>query len=128
VQVHGQRLSAAVFGDRFVYALRAAAGQATPPAFPATFPLYPGSAIERSAVYNDARRTLRGATYRLPAGTGSDAAMPWYRKALEAEDYRVTTGDDGSLEAVREGRLVMIRSGPADGSGSISLGVYFAED
>jgi hypothetical protein len=135
LQVHGERLSATVFGDRFVFSLRAASGQVSPAAFPATFPLYPGGVIERSAVYQDGKRTLRAATYRLPAGADPGVATRWYRTALEAEGYRVTAGDDGGLDAVRGGRLVRIQpastvptSEPATGTpAGIALGVYLSE-
>jgi hypothetical protein len=126
LQVHGERLSASVFGDRFVFALRTAAGQVSPPAFVATFPIYPGSVIERSAVYRDSRRTLRGATYRTP--TDGPAALDWYRAAFEAQAYRVTASDGESFEAEQGSRLVRVQTGPPPGPGATSVGVFASGD
>jgi hypothetical protein len=129
LEVHGERLSSAAFGDRFVFALRTAAGQVTPPSLPATFPVYPGAVIERSAVYADARRSLRGVLYRADAR--SSELVEWYRKALEAEGYRTLTDTGDVLEARRGDSLVRVQpdaSSDASASvaspGVVSFGVF----
>ena len=126
LQVHGDRLSAAAFGDRFVFALRTAAGQVSPPVLEATFPIYPGSVVERSSVYQDVRRTLRGVTYATPAPAG--AALAWYRSALAGQGYRPTLGDDGSIEALKGTRFVRVQTGPQPGPGTVSVGVFVSGD
>jgi hypothetical protein len=126
LDVHGERLSAAVFGDRFVFSLRTAAGQVSPPVLAATFPIYPGSVIVRSAAYQDLRRTLRGVTYRVSAD--ATAVLAWYRSALEADAYRVTQGDDGSIQAVKGARLVRVQPGASVGTEALSFGVFVSGD
>jgi hypothetical protein len=83
--------SASLFGNDLVFLFRTAAGQVSPPAFPATFPLYPGSRAQRTAVYQQPigggkrDRVLRGAVYRVPATAA--ATIEWYRRALTAQGW-----------------------------------------
>jgi hypothetical protein len=125
LDVHGERLSSSAFGDRFVFALRAAAGQVSPPVLASTFPIYPGSVIERSAVYRDSARTLRGVEYRVPAD--APTVLDWYGAALDAGAYRVTRDADASLEAIKGTSLVRVQTGPEPAPGNVSFGVFVSE-
>lgn len=129
MDVYGQRLGSAVFGDRFVFALRTADGQVSPPALTSTFPVYPGSVIQRSAVYSDVGTVLRGLLYTVPAST--QAVLAWYRAELTAQGYRVVSAN-GALEARRAETLVrvqpdrsaVVHSSGDSATGPALLGIY----
>lgn len=126
--------AANLFGNDVVFSFRTAAGQVSPPAFPATFPLYPGSKTLRSAVYKQPiggtkpDRELRGAVYRVPAS--SDVAIEWYRKALMEHGWKVYRApvavQPAALQATKDGgAIARIEVEPSAGGVKHSvIGVY----
>jgi hypothetical protein len=65
-------------------------------------------------------------TYRVSAD--ATAVLAWYRSALEADAYRVTQGDDGSIQAVKGARLVRVQPGASVGTEALSFGVFVSGD
>ena len=87
VRVVGRQMSPRAVGDRTIYGLAAEEGTAAASLLPTAFPVPPGAAVTRSAVYRDAQVTYQSAVVNAPMS--ESAIQQWYRAELESDGWTV---------------------------------------